>query len=330
VIRAPAPQPFDLAAAERRRSVSGAPSGWDYFADRAFRGLAQAATWSILILLAYLLWSIGAKAWMGMRQYGLGFLIGTAWDMGRQQFGILPHIWGTLYSSLLALVLGGFFGVVMAIFLTQDFLPPRMAQLFRVIVELLAAIPSVVYGLWGLFVVVPAIRPIADVLSSKLGWIPLFGTTLSGPGLAPASLVLAIMILPTVAAVAQDALRLVPYKVKEAAYGMGTTRWEAILKVMVPAASTGIFGALVLGFGRALGETMALAMLIGNSNQVSLSLFSPANTLAALLALNFPEAGPREVQVLMYAALVLLAITLVVNLLGEAIMLRSARQAGRR
>jgi phosphate transport system permease protein len=188
----------------------------------------------------------------------------------------------------------------------------------------------VVYGLWGLFVVIPAMRPVADAVSARLGFIPLFSTTLSGPGLAPASCVLAIMILPTVAAVSQDALRLVPYKVKEAAYGMGTTRWEAILKVMLPAASTGIFGALVLGFGRALGETMALAMLIGNSNQISLSLFSPANTLAALLALNFPEAGPREVQVLMYAALVLLAITLLVNVMGEAIMVRSARQGGRR
>ena len=136
------------------------------------------------------------------------------------------------------------------------------------------------------------------------------------------------MILPTVAAISQDALRLVPYRIKEAAYGMGTTRWEAILKVMLPTAATGIFGALVLGFGRALGETMALAMLIGNSNQISLSLFSPANTLAALLALNFPEAGKREVEVLMYAALVLLAITLVVNVIGEAIM--SRRRRGRR
>ena len=225
-------------------------------------------------------------------------------------------------------MIGGFFGVVMAIFLTQDFLPPRLAQVFRTTVELLAAIPSVVYGLWGLFVVVPAMRPVANWFSEQLGWIPFFGTTLSGPGLAPAALVLAIMVLPTVAAVSQDALRLVPYKVKEAAYGMGATRWEAILKVMLPAASTGIFGALVLGFGRALGETMALAMLIGNSNQISLSIFSPANTLAALLALNFPEAGPREVRGLMYAALVLLAITLVVNLIGEGIMTLSARRAG--
>lgn len=319
---------FELEPIDRPGSVSGPPTSWDAFADRAFRGLAQVSVWLILLLLVFILWSIGGKAWVGMREHGLGFLTSTTWDVGKQQFGVLPQIWGTLYSSALALLIAGFFGVVMAIFLTQDFLPPRLAQVFRTIVELLAAIPSVVYGLWGLFVVVPAMRPVANWLHEQLGWIPFFGSSLSGPGLAPAAVVLAIMVLPTVAAVSQDALRLVPYKVKEAAYGMGATRWEAILRVMLPAASTGIFGALVLGFGRALGETMALAMLIGNSNQISLSLFSPANTLAALLALNFPEAGPREVQVLMYAALVLLAITLVVNVIGETIMTLSARRAG--
>jgi len=319
---------IELSAGSRTGSVSAPPSRWDYFADRAFRGAALGAAWLIVLLLAALLYVIGAKGWVGMRNHGIGFITGTTWDVGRHEFGILPHIWGTLYSSLLALAIGGFFGVAMAVFLTQDFLPPRIAQVFRIIVELLAAIPSVVYGLWGLFVVVPAMRPIADVLHARLGFVPLFGSTLSGPGMAPAAIVLGIMILPTVAAVSQDALRLVPYKVKEAAYGLGTTRWEAILKVMLPAASTGIFGALVLGFGRALGETMALAMLIGNSNQISLSLFSPGNTLAALLALNFPEAGPPEVQVLMFAALVLLAITLIVNLIGDLIMAYSARRAG--
>jgi len=321
---------FPLDHASQPASISGPPTSWDYLADRTFRSLAQAGVWLILALLAFILWSIGGKAWIAMRDHGLPFLTSSAWDVGRQQFGILPQIWGTLYSSLLALAIGGFFGVTMAIFLTQDFLPPRLAQVFRTIVELLAAIPSVVYGLWGLFVVVPVMRPAANWLFEKLGWIPFFGSTLSGPGMAPAALVLAIMVLPTVAAVSQDAFRLIPYRVKEAAYGMGATRWEAILRVLLPAASTGIFGALVLGFGRALGETMALAMLIGNSNQISLSLFSPANTLAALLALNFPEAGPREVQVLMYAALVLLAITLVVNVLGEAIMTISAKRGGRR
>jgi len=306
-------------------AVAGAPSAWDFLADRVFRALAKAAAALILVLLAFILWQIGRKAGPGIRDYGLGFLTSTSWDVGRGHFGILPAIWGTLYSSFLALVIGGFFGIVMAIFLTQDFLPSRLAVVFRTTVELLAAIPSVVYGLWGIFIVVPAIRPGANWLYEHLGRIPIFGTTLSGPGLLPASLVLAIMILPTVAAVSQDALRQVPYRVKEAAYGMGATRWEAILKVMLPTAATGIFGALVLGFGRALGETMALAMLIGNSNQLSLSLFSPANTLAALLALNFPEAGPREVQVLMYAALVLLGITLLVNIAGGAIMNLAAR-----
>jgi phosphate transport system permease protein len=196
---------------------------------------------------------------------------------------------------------------------------------FRTIVELLAAIPSVVYGLWGIYVVIPAIRPLTDWLSQSLGWIPFFGSTLSGPGLLPAALVLAIMILPTIAAVSQDALRSVPLKTKQAAYGMGATHWEAILQVIIPAAATGIFGALVLGLGRALGETMALAMLVGNSNQISLSLFSPANTLAALLALNFPEAGPNEIEVLMYAALVLMLITLAVNVAGSLIMAYSQR-----
>ncbi len=191
---------------------------------------------------------------------------------------------------------------------------------------MLAAIPSVVFGLWGIFVVIPFIRPAANWLHETVGFIPFFQTSLSGPGMLPAVIVLAIMILPTVAAISQDAIGLVPYKIKEAAYGMGTTRWEAILKVILPTASAGISSALVLGFGRALGETMALAMLIGNANQISLSLFSPANTLASLLASNFPEAGQIERQALMYAALVLLAITLVVNVIGTLILVWTSRK----
>ena len=313
----------EVAAGEQ---ISGPPSQADYLLDRSFRGLATVCAWFILIVVGLLLWKIGAKAVPAMSEYQLGFLTSTKWDVNQHAFGILPEIWGTLYSSILALFIGGFFGVTMAIFLTQDFLPARLALVFRTIVELLAAIPSVVYGFWGIFVVVPFVRPIADWLNAEFGWIPFFGTTLSGPGMLPAALVLAIMILPTIAAVSQDALRLVPYRIKEAAYGLGATRWEAILKVMLPTASTGIFGALVLGFGRALGETMALAMLVGNSNQLSLSLFSPANTLAALLALNFPEAGEKEVPVLMYAALVLLLITLAVNMIGTAIMTLTSKQ----
>jgi phosphate transport system permease protein len=155
----------------------------------------------------------------------------------------------------------------------------------------------------------------------------LFSTDLSGPGVLPAVIVLAIMILPTITAISRDALTSVPPKLRMAAYGLGATRWEAIVGVILPSASRGIFGGMVLAFGRALGETMALAMLVGNSNQISVSLFSPANTLAALLANNFPEAGPKEVGILMYAALVLLAITLIVNIIGALILQRASRGA---
>lgn len=312
----------------RPDAVSAPPSALDFFLDRSFRMLAQMGVITILAIVAYLLWEIGGKALPGIEKYGLGFLSSSTWDPNRGEFGILAPIWGTLYSSLLAVLIGGFFGITIAIFLTQDFLPPRIAQLLRTIIELLAAIPSVVYGLWGIYVVVPALRPLAEVMHQEFGWLPFFSTSLSGPGMLPAALVLAIMILPTVAAVSQDALRAVPYRIKQAAHGMGATHWEAILKVIVPTAATGIFGALVLGLGRALGETMALAMLVGNANQISLSLFSPANTLAALLALNFPEAGPREVEVLMYAALVLMFITLVVNVLGSMIMMIAKKRSG--
>jgi phosphate transport system permease protein len=275
---------------------------------------------AVILLLFVILLEIGRKALPAMGQYGVSFLTSTTWDANKAQFGILPQIWGTLYSSLLALLIGGFFGITIAIFLTQDFLPQSLQVIFKNIIELLAAIPSVVYGLWGIFVLIPLIRPFCEWLHHELSWIPFFGTSLAGPGMLPAALVLAIMILPTVAAISQDSLLAVPYKVKEAAYGMGATRWEVILKVLLPTAYHGIFGALVLGLGRALGETMALAMLVGNSNQISLSLFSPANTLAALLALNFPEAGKVETQTLMYAAVVLLLITLMVNVAGQAII----------
>ena len=301
------------------------PSAKDFLVDRTFRALARIGVVLVLALVFALVYEVGRKAVPGMEKHGLDVLLGTVWDVNQGKYGILPAIWGTLYSAMIALVIAGFFGVSMAIFLTQDFLPSQLAAIFRTIVELLAAIPSVVYGLWGIYVVIPAIRPLTDWLNSELGWIPFFGTTLSGPGLLPAALVLAIMILPTIAAVSQDALTGVPMKTKQAAYGMGTTHWEAILKVMVPSAATGIFGSLVLGLGRALGETMALAMLVGNSNNISLSLFAPANTLAALLALNFPEAGPTEIEVLMYAALVLMLITLIVNVIGSMIMVYAQR-----
>lgn len=320
-----AQDPFEHAATGTT-SVSSAPTAADWRWDATFKTLCLIGAAGIVALVVLFVFLIGDNALPAMNTHGLGFLTGTTWNVSTGEFGILPEIFGTIYSSFLALIIAGAFGIAMAIFLTQDFLPAWLARIFRLIVEMLAAIPSVVFGLWGIYVVIPAIRPVANFLHEYLGFLPIFGTSLSGPGMAPAVIVLAIMVLPTVSAISQDAFNLIPYKVKEAAYGMGATKWEAIFKVFLPTAASGIAGALVLGFGRALGETMALAMLIGGSNQISWSLFSPANTLASLLASNFPEAGGIEVQALMYAALALLGITLIVNILGVALMALTAKQ----
>ncbi len=331
-----------------RADISRPPSGLEIFNDRVFRKLSMAGAVFTLILVAWIVVSIARVAAPAVQTYGFSPLTGTTWDANRAQFGILPAIWGTLYSSILGLIIGTIFGLAIAIFLSEGFLalwldslismlgladnhfwasmPVRIQNLLQMIIELLAAIPSVVYGLWGIFVVIPLVRPPADWLHSHLGWIPFFGTNLSGPGLLPAAIVLAIMVLPTISAISRDALVAVPPKMREAAFGIGATRWEAILAIFVPTAATGIFGAIILGFGRALGETMALAMLAGNANVISWSVFSPANTLAALLANHFPEADSVEVGALMYAALVLLAITLVVNVIGTLILQRANRE----
>jgi len=327
--------------------ISQPPSRLQQFTDAAFRRLCVAFAWLSVALVAYIVLRIAVAAVPAIGQYGAGFLSGRTWDSNRAEYSILPEIWGTLYSSILALIFGTAFGLAAAIFLSEGFLasflfgvlkifgvqfhpvwgklPDQAENLLRNLIELLAAIPSVVYGLWGLFVVIPLIRPFCHWLYLKLGGMPLFGTDLSGPGMLPAAIVLSIMILPTITAISRDALTAVPPKLRMAAYGLGATRWETIVAVIVPTAARGIFGGVVLAFGRALGETMALAMLVGNSNRISVSLFSPANTLAALLANNFPEAKPKDVAVLMYAALVLLAITLLVNIAGAFILQRASR-----
>ncbi|MCG6553248.1 MAG: phosphate ABC transporter permease subunit PstC [Candidatus Magnetominusculus sp. LBB02] len=317
--------------------------------DVIFRGVCRSSAVLTALLVAFIVIKITVAAMPAMRQYGVNFVTTTTWDPLTRNFGILPEIWGTLFTSFLALIVGTFFGVAAAIFLSEGLLgqfifavlkavkmetnpflsqlPDRLEGIIKNLIELLAAIPSVVYGLWGIFILIPMIRPACNWLCAKLGWVVFFGTPLSGPGVLPAVIVLSIMILPTITAISRDALVAVPPKLRMAAYGMGATRWETILAVILPVATRGIAGAVILAFGRALGETMALAMLVGNANKISLSLFSPANTLASLLANNFPEAGPQEVSVLMYASLVLLAITLVVNIIG-AWMLQKAVGVG--
>lgn len=293
----------------------------DRWVDRTFRATCWSAAALTIFLGGLIVSLIVYRAVPAVQAHGLGFLWGTEWDPGQNRYGVLPEIWGTLYSSVLALLIAGFLGVSIAIWLTQDFLPAKLEWLLKTVVDLLAAIPSVVYGLWGIYYVIPTLRPIATWLHEELGWIPLFGTPFTGPGFLPAALVLGIMILPTVASVSRDALSAVPARLKEAALGLGATRWEVIWRVILPTASRGIGAALVLGFGRAVGETMALAMLAGNSSRLTLSLLSPANTLAARLANQFPEAGPDESSALLYAALVLMALSLSANVVGVIISL---------
>ncbi|MEW4453454.1 phosphate ABC transporter permease subunit PstC [Bremerella sp. JC817] len=332
---------------QTKSPISRPPTKLEIGIDRLFRGLCFSFAWLTIAVMAYIVIEISWKAKPAVLEYGPGFLSGKEWDPNTGEFGILPEIWGTLYSSLLALLIGSVFGIAVAVFLSEGYLGNfvfRVLKLFGVqfhrfwgkmpsmaesalknLVELLAAIPSVVYGLWGIFVVIPLMRSSCVWLHDNMGWFPLFGTRFQGPGMLPAAFVLAIMILPTISAISRDALVAVPPKLREASYGLGATRWETILSVILPTASGGIFGGIVLAFGRALGETMALAMLVGNMNTISVSLFSPANTLAALLANNFQEAGSDEMKVgvLMYAGMVLMAITLVVNIIGALILQRA-------
>jgi phosphate transport system permease protein len=306
-----------------RPQIARPPTSWQRNSDVGFRLLTYAFGASVAFLLLGIVVEVMRHAGSAMGSYGLGFLTSSVWDANRARFGIWPQIAGTLYTSFWALLVGGVLGVTVALVLSQGFLPRRWEVTMKNIVELLAAIPSVVYGLWGIFVLIPMLRGPAEWLSEHLGFIPLFSGRLSGPGILPASAVLAVMILPTITAVSREAMAAVPPRLAAAAYGLGATRWEVIWGVTLPTAAGGIFGALVLGLGRAFGETMALAMLAGNANVFDWSLFSPGNTLAALLANHFPEAGELEVGALMYAAAVLLLITLAVNALGSLIMMRA-------
>jgi phosphate transport system permease protein len=313
----------DLSAAFR--SASQPPSKWQKGSDLGFRIIAHVFGFVVVLLLGGVVYEVMLHARPAIAEQGLGFLARSTWDTNRQSFGVLPQILGTLYTSVLALGVGGFLGVTVALVTSQGFVSKRWEVVLKNVIELLAAIPSVVYGLWGIFVLIPAVRPVANALHSALGFVPFFSTPFGGPAILPAALVLSIMILPTITAISREALAAVPKRLPAAAYGLGATRWEVIFAVVLPTASGGIFGSLVLGFGRALGETMALAMLVGNANVYGWSLLSPGTTIAALLANHFPEAGPIEVRALMYAALVLLLMTLLVNALGSLIMARAGR-----
>ena len=294
--------------------------------NAGFRGAARSGAAATLLTLCgcfvYLFW----HAAPGFREFGFAPLWTSDWDVNHDVYGLWPAIAGSLMSSMLALALASCFGLAIAILLTQDFLPRGVAAALGQLVDLLAGIPSVIYGLWGVVVLGPALKPLAGWLHEHCGWLPFFATEYQGLGMLPAALTLAAMALPTVAAIAREALTSVPTTLRDASLALGATRWETILRVTLPAAKTGLIGAAALGFGRALGETMALAMLIGNQQAATWSVLSPGTTLAALVALKFPEAGGLELSMLMYAAATLLALTMAVNAVGHAIVAGAARR----
>jgi phosphate transport system permease protein len=279
--------------------------------------VASAAT---VVTLVWIVCSILQAAFPAIASTGLGFFVNSVWNPNRNIYGVFPFLNGTAGSSGIALLLALPLGVAIAIFLSEDFLPAAIRQVVRFVVELLAAIPSVVYGLWGIAVIIPIVQSWGGFLTQHFGFLPFFAPPATGNSMLTASLVLALMVLPTITAISRTALVAVPKTLREGSYAVGATRWETIFKVLLPTAAPGIVAATILAFGRAMGETMAVAMLIGNSPRLTWSLLSPAGTLAGLLANQFGEASGMQVSALMYAALTLVLMTLLVNIAGELVL----------
>jgi phosphate transport system permease protein len=290
--------------------------------DIGFRQLTLALASLVAIVLLAIFLTVFQGAREAIARFGLGFLTTSGWDPVNERYGAFNAIYGTLVTSLLSLLIAVPLGVGTAIFITEDLIPQVLRDRIGLLVELLAAIPSVVLGLWAIFVMEPFLRPFLEFLHSALGWLPLFSTVPQGPGMAPAILILVVMILPIITAISRDALNQVPIELRQGAYGVGTTRWGAIFSVILPAAISAITGGVMLALGRAMGETMAVTMIIGNALNFSPSLLAPGNTIASMLANQFGEADGIQVSALMYAALILMILTFIVNILAQWIVRR--------
>ena len=313
--------------AQSQHIPSGAKqrSDLDRNLDRGFIWLTKFFALAIAGTLLWIAVQVAIQAMPAIQQFGLSFLAKRDWNPPQNDYGVLPQVYGTLVSSFISLLISVPIGVGTAILLSENFLPQKLRVVLVFLVELLAAIPSVVYGVWGIFVLVPIVTSVGKGLNASLGFLPIFSTPSTGPNMLVAGFILAIMTLPVITAISRDALVSVPPSIRQAAVGLGCTRWETILRVLVPAAFSGIVSAVMLALGRAMGETMAVTMLIGNSNNISASLFAPANTISSLLANQFAEASGLQVAALMYAALVLFFLTLVVNVLAELVVMRVKR-----
>jgi len=300
--------------------------------DRAFRTGTGAVAALVVAVVIGIGFELTRQSLLSIQKFGMRFWSGTTWDPVAGEFGALPFIWGTLYSSLIALLIATPIALGIAIFISE--LSPRLLRTpLTYLTELLAAIPSIVYGIWGMFVLVPLVRKLEVWTPDALKKIPLFKGPPLGVGLLSAALILAIMVIPFTSSVAREILKNVPSAQREAAYALGATRWEAI-KVAMGYGKTGIIGAVMLGFGRALGETMAVTMVIGNNPQVSASLYAPQYTMAAVIANEFTEAADElYLHALIEIGLLLFIITVVVNVISRFLIWsmksRTARPAAR-
>ena len=290
--------------------------------DVSFKYVAVTLASMVAVVLFAILIVVFWGSLESMGRYGLKFLVTSNWNPVDDEYGAFTAIYGTIVTSLLSLLIAVPLGVGTAVFITENIIPLRIRNVIGVMVELLAAIPSVVLGLWAIFVMEPFIRPFLEFLYATFKWLPIFSSPPIGPGTAPAILILVVMILPIITSISRDSLNQVPDKLRQAAYGVGTTRWGAILNVLLPAAISGIVGGVMLALGRAMGETMAVTMIIGNSNNFSPSLLAPGNTIAAMLANQFGEADGGQVSSLMYAAFILMILSLAVNVFAQWLVKR--------
>ncbi len=297
--------------------------------DRAFKGLLTVAALAVPILLAFLVYELWDGARLAIAQFGFGFVTSSTWDPVAEQFGAMPLIFGTLVSSFLALLIAVPLSLGVAIYLTE-FAPKALRQPVAFLISLLAAIPSVVYGLWGIFVLIPLLRTtVFPFLRDTLGVLPFFQGPIYGPSMLAAGIILAIMVMPYVMSVGREVLLAVPNTQREAALALGATRWEAVTTAVLPYARSGIVGAVILGLGRALGETMAVTMLIGNRHEIAASLFAPGYTMAAAIANEFSEAvGDLHLSALAYVAFLLFLVTVIVNAGARLLIWRVARGSG--
>jgi phosphate transport system permease protein len=299
------------------------------YGDRAFKGLLTIAALAVPILLGFLVYELWDGASLAIVRYGFGFVTSSTWDPVAEEFGAMPLIFGTLVSSLLALLIAVPLSLGVAIYLTE-FAPKALRQPVAFLIGLLAAIPSVVYGLWGIFVLIPLLRTsVFPFLRDTLGFLPLFQGPIYGPSMLAAGIILAIMVMPYIMSVGREVLLAVPNTQREAALALGATRWEAVTTAVLPYARSGIVGAVILGLGRALGETMAVTMLIGNRHEIVASLFAPGYTMAAAIANEFSEAvGDLHLSALAYVAFVLFLVTVIVNAGARLLIWRVARGSG--